>query len=204
MQKIFLFIFFFIFIFSGASWAQELDEDSVGTSSLKTKQVEHWAVGLGMTQWNEEMRIAQGGVTVGSTANFSGMLVSIQKEFTRYRWGWNFGGLVGSGYANGGSDSGSANSYLKTKVSYSLLGASTRIFYRFSGRINFGTSFMIFNRIIEWPSEGSIQASSGKNPNILPVIDLNVRVFNTWELYQGIGPVANGATFWKIGMNYRF
>ncbi|MNL72794.1 hypothetical protein D3C87_1981620 [compost metagenome] len=85
-----------------------------------------------------------------------------------------------------------------------MLGASTRAFYRLSGRINFGTTLMIFNRILEWPDDTNVTAESGKNPNVLAMADLNLRLAKDWELYQGLGHIGDGGTLWRIGLNYRF
>jgi len=36
------------------------------------------------------------------------------------------------------------------------------------------------------------------------IADMNVRLFRKLDFYQGIGPMAEGTTLWKIGLNYRY
>lgn len=166
----------------------------------KIRRLENWVFGGAVMQWSEEMRFRQAGVTKRSVANFNGAVLQASKEFTFYRVGWSIGGFVGSGKANGDS----AALYEEGNLVFSVLGAQTRGFYRLNGRVNFGVTFMIFNRNLAWPELNGVSAESGKNPNINGIADMNVRLFNKWDFYQGIGPMAEGTTLWKIGLNYRY
>jgi hypothetical protein len=168
--------------------------------AAKTRRLENWVFGGAVMQWSEEMRFRQAGATRRSVANFNGAILQASKEFTYYRVGWSLGAFVGSGKANGDSP----GLYEEGNLVFSVLGAQTRAFYRLNGRVNFGLSFMIFNRNLAWPELNGVSAESGKNPNINGVADLNVRLFKNWDFYQGIGPMAEGTTLWKIGLNYRY
>jgi hypothetical protein len=191
--------------------AQESSEDTgleipapvaqtAAVGSNKIRRIENWVLGGALMQWSEEMRFRQAGVTKRSVANFNGAILQASKEYTYYRIGWSLGAFVGSGKANGDSP----GLYEEGNLVFSVLGAQTRGFYRLNGRVNFGLSFMIFNRNLAWPELNGVTAESGKNPNINGVVDLNVRLFKNWDFYQGIGPMAEGTTLWKIGLNYRY
>lgn len=219
MKKIFLFLFVSS-LFLHTAVAQEAateDSDEVAapaetteTTAAKTttkprpKSLESWGVSLSALQWNEPLKLQQGVTNDTDYANFNGMTVSLQKEITYYRWGWSMGAFLGSGRASGGGNS-SAISYEKGKVAFTVYGVSPRVFYRLSGRINTGLTAMIFMKNIDWPKDASNQTiSSGRNTNLMGLLDLNVRLFPKWDFYSGIGPLAEGATLWKVGVNYRF
>ncbi|MFS4457664.1 hypothetical protein [Bdellovibrio sp. HCB2-146] len=188
-------------------WAQEEGETATPAPAAsatrgRVQRLENWNVGISLVQWSEELRLRQFGVTTNSIANLSGFIISVQKDYTYVRWGWSMGAHIGAGKANGGSP----GFYEQNKIAFTMLGASARAFYRLSGRINFGTTLMIFNRVLEWPDDTTtnVTAESGKNPNVMAMGDLNLRLAKDWELYQGLGHVGEGGTLWRIGLNYRF
>lgn len=170
------------------------------TPAARPRFLNNWVLGGAVMQWSEEMRYRQAGLTKRGVANFNSMILQASKEYTFYRFGWSVGGFVGSGKANGDSP----GLYQEGNIVYSVLGAQIRAFYRLTGRVNFGTTVLLFNRNFAWPDATGITAESGKNPNINGVIDMNLRLFNNWDFYQGIGPMAEGTTMWKIGLNYRY
>lgn len=187
--------------------AQESSEEiSVDTPTPVTKaparprRLDNWVLGGAVMQWSEEMRFRQAGITKRSVSNFNGAILQASKEYTYYRLGWSLGAFVGSGKANGDSP----GLYEEGNLVFSILGAQTRGFYRLNGRVNFGVSFMVFNRNLAWPEANGVTAESGKNPNVNGVVDMNLRLFKNWDFYQGIGPMAEGTTLWKIGLNYRY
>lgn len=168
------------------------------------KSLEAWGVGLSALQWNEKLKLQQGITSESDFANYNGMIVTFQKEVTYYRWGWSAGVFIGAGRANGGGN-GSVINYQKSKVAFTVFGVSPRVFYRLSGRINAGVSAMAFMKNIDWPKDvGGQSVDSGRNLNVMAMPDLNVRLFQKWDFYSGIGPLAEGSTLWKIGVNYRF
>lgn len=187
------------------------DENSAETSApttqttaaakpQKIRRLENWVFGGAVMQWSEEMRYLDAGITKRGVANFNGMVLQASKEYTFYRGGWSIGAFVGSGKANGDS----AGLYEEGNLVFSVLGAQIRGFYRLTGRVNLGATFMAFNRNFDWPEVNGVTAASGKNPNLTGVVDLNIRLFQNWDFYQGIGPMAEGTTLWKIGVNYRY
>lgn len=187
----------------GAQESNEGTSEAPATASTtkgKVRRLENWNIGVSLIQWSEELRLRQFGVTTNSIANLSGFLVSVQKDYTYLRWGWSAAAHLGAGNANGGTP----GLYEQNKIAFTMFGASARGFYRLSGRINFGTTLMIFNRVLEWPEETNVMAESGKNPNVMAMADLNLRLAKDWELYQGLGHVGDNGTLWRIGLNYRF
>lgn len=198
---------FFVFL-ALPLWAQDSGDDAEASAPAanatatkgKVRRLDNWNVGVSLIQWSEELRMRQFGVTTNGVANLSGFMVSAQRDYTYLRWGWSWAAHLGSGKANGGN----SPLYDQNKISFTMLGASARVFYRVSGRINFGTTLLIFNRMLEWPSETNVTAESGKNPNVTALADLNLRLNKDWELYQGLGHVGEGGTLWRIGANYRF
>jgi hypothetical protein len=162
-----------------------------------------WAAGISTMQWNETLNVTQAGKTAHLPANFNGIGLVFQKETFYLRWGWNFGGVIGVGVANGGgTDQGIT--YTQDRQSYTIMGLTPRVFWRLTNRVNMGLTGFIYTRTITWPEPSGADVDSGRRMNIMGLADLNIRIFNKWDFYQGIGPVANGNTMWKIGVNYRF
>lgn len=163
---------------------------------------ENWSLSLSTLQWDETLRIQDGITNTKVPANYNAITVTIMKEVTYYRWGWSAGAFIGAGRSNGGSD---ADPYLADKVAFTTYGISPRVFYRLSGRINAGVTGMLFYKNIDWPKETSTQTiDSGRSLNVTGIADLNIRMFQKWDFYTGIGPLTEGSTLWKIGVNYRF
>lgn len=187
---------------SAPAWAQSQDDDAPGTSTAaqKNRRVEDWLVGAQLFLWSEEMRFKSGSGTNTHVANFNGAVWSAQKETFFYRWGWSGGLFIGTGKAAGGD----GGDYNQNRVIFTLFGGQARVFTRLSGRANLGTSVLIFNRGITWPTENSVEAESGKNPNVVPLVDINLRLSKHIDLYQGMGPTADGNTLWRVGANLRF
>lgn len=220
MRKIFLFLFISSLL-AHSSLAQEATseeeeepaassetaapaEAKTATRAARPKSLQSWGVSLSALQWNENLKLQQGINTDKDVANYNGLIVTLQKEITYYRWGWSAGAFIGSGRANGGGNS-SVITYEKSKVAFTVFGVSPRVFYRLSGRINAGITGMAFMKNIDWPKDATNQTiDSGRNLNVMGMADLNVRLFQKWEFYSGMGPLSEGATLWKVGMNYRF
>ncbi|MNL57218.1 hypothetical protein D3C87_1807650 [compost metagenome] len=110
-------------------------------------------------------------------------------------------GLISSGRANGGGTS-SVISYEETKLPWTMFGFMPRAYYRMTGRINFGATVPVTYKNIIWPENSGVTADSGKKLNIFALVDMNLRLTNNLDLYQGIGPIGNG-TFWQLGLSYR-
>lgn len=201
-----LFILLAGLILSTVTQAQEETSEDTEPVSKATlgRSIKSWGVQVSSIQWNQPLKI-QENITIDSdVANYSGMTLGLHREITYLRWGWSFGGFIGSGRANGGGNS-SLITYEKSKVPFTVFGIAPRAFYRLSGRINTGVSALVFMKNAEWPKDSTSQSiDSGRNLNVMPVVDLNIRLFQKWDFYSGIGPLAEGATFWRIGANYRF
>ncbi|WII73702.1 acid shock protein [Bdellovibrio sp. 22V] len=173
-------------------------------AKVRRKFISSWGVGVSALQWNDTLKLQQGVTTDTDYANYNGLILTVQKEFTYLRWGWAAAGFIGSGRANGGGNS-STITYQKDMVAFTVYGVSPRAFYRLSGRINAGVTGMVFMRSIDWPKDAANQTiDSGRNMNVMALADLNVRLFHKWDFYSGIGPLKEGSTLWKVGVNYRF
>lgn len=190
---------------TAATTEESAEATPAPTSTVKAKKVtsrETWGVNVAALQWNEKLKLQQGLTSESDNANYNGMIVTIQKEVTYYRWGWNFGAFIGAGRANGGGDN--SLDYSEGKVAFTVYGVSPRAFYRFSGRINAGISVLAFMKNADWPAASGQTIDSGRNMNVMPMADLNIRLFQKWDFYQGLGPLAEGSTMWKVGATYRF
>ncbi|WP_291516342.1 hypothetical protein [Bdellovibrio sp. ArHS] len=163
---------------------------------------EGWGLNISALQWNEKLKVQQGASGISDTANYNGVVLTLQKEVTYGHWGWSFGAFFGTGRANGGGDN--SLSYSEGKVTFTVLGVSPRAFYQFSGRINAGVSALAFVKNADWPTASGQTVDSGQNNNLMPMVDLNIRLFQHWDLYQGLGPLSEEGTLWKIGATYRF
>ncbi|HWU44016.1 MAG TPA: hypothetical protein VN132_11280 [Bdellovibrio sp.] len=197
------------FLISARSYADETNNNNeirgeLGDGKDSNKSVSSWAFSLSSLQWNETLVLRQPGKSDTDVANFSGLALGLQKEITYYHWGWNIGGFFGSGRANGGGNSTSIP-YVQSRQSFSIFGLTPRAFYRLSGRINVGVSALAYLRNIDWPAANAgTTVEASKNFTVTALADLNLRISNSFEFYQGIGPLSDSGTFWKIGLNYRF
>lgn len=200
MRKTLLILFINFFITFNA-FAQEDSEDK---AEKKFKSYAIWGLALSSIQWNEPMMLQQGLTFADDSANYSGTILTLQREVNHSTWGWAVGIFAGSGHAVGGGNA-QAITYQKSKVPFSVYGISPRLFTRLSGRINAGISLNAFLKEITWPNESAdLVVDSGRKMNATAIFDLNVRVFRNWDFYSGIGPLGEGGTLWKIGINYRF
>jgi hypothetical protein len=163
----------------------------------------NWGLSVATMNWNDKLKLRQGITSDTDFANYNGIAVTIQKEFNINRWGYTFGVFFGSGQANGGGNS-SAITYQQSKVNFMVAGISPRGFYNFSDKVSAGVSALVFNRSITWPDANSITVDAGRNINATILADLNFRLFEHWDFYQGVGPLAEGATMWKLAVAYRF
>lgn len=208
MKKILL-LLAFTTTFSHTALAQEeesSEEDGISvettTSSSPRKSISHWGVSLSTLQWNETLRVQDGVTNSKHAANYNALTVTALREITYKHWGWSFGAFIGSGRANGGAE---GSAYLADKVAFTTYGIAPRAFYRLSGRVNAGLSGMMFYKNIDWPENtGTQQIDAGRKLFAMGLLDLNVRLFQRWDFYSGLGPLTEGATLWKIGVNYRF
>ena len=197
--------FIFVLLFALPSFAQE-GSSGGGAEEVHPelkKNFSTWGLSVSSLTWNDKLKIRQGIVSDTEYANYNSFSVTVQKEFNIQRWGYSVGLFGGVGQANGGGNS-TTVTYQKSKVNYSVFGVSPRVFYRMSERITLGTSALVFSRLIDWPVESGTTIDAGRNINATILADINLRIFNKWDLYQGVGPLAEGATMWKLGVNYRF
>jgi hypothetical protein len=195
------------FLVLGASWAQAQEASS--TTEITPEEAElqksfaDWSVNVSTLNWNDKLKLRQGITTETEFANYNAVAITIQKEFNIKRWGYVLGVFFGSGQANGGGNS-SVVTYQQSKVNFMAAGLSPRVFYRLSDKVSGGVSSLIFNRSITWPTDNNINVDAGRSINATILADLNFRIFNHWDFYQGVGPLAEGATMWKLGLGYRF
>lgn len=184
-------------------WAQEQDEENSVVSNAKPASRSTVNMGLFFMQWNEDLNLKQGTFSVKDVANYSGMALSLEKEVTHYRWGWALALMAGAGKANGGGNN-DFITYDETKQSWTLFGVTPRVFYRVTGRVNFGFSFPIFAKQLTWPSEDpAVEVDSGTKVSTGGQADLNLRLSRSLWLYQGLGALsASGSTLWRVGLIY--
>ncbi|MFM6928715.1 MAG: hypothetical protein ACKOX6_09630 [Bdellovibrio sp.] len=171
----------------------------------KITSVSQWTAGLSSLQWNEQLTVIKAGKTSYFPANYNGLALGLSKETTYLRWGWNFGVLFGVGRASGGGDDAATTiSYSQSKQAFSIMGITPRLFWRLTNRVNIGGSAFVYSRNITWPDDATTNVESGRRLNTTIIADLNIKLLNQWDFYQGIAPLEAGATLWKIGINYRF
>ncbi|MDG0816060.1 hypothetical protein [Bdellovibrio svalbardensis] len=176
---------------------------STPTRKKSVSSITTSAIGLSTLQWNEALLLKQAGKSENDVANYSGLALSYQRETIYYRWGWNFGGFIGTGRANGGGNV-STIPYQKDKQPFTIIGLSPRVFYRLTGRVNVGLTGMAYVRNVEWPSEtAGLTVDATRNFTLTALADANLRISDKLDFYQGIGPLDKGATFWRIGLAYR-
>ncbi len=168
---------------------------------LPVQSLSSWAVGLTTLQWNEKLTVSQLGTTTNSNLNFNGAGLVLQKETIYRQWGWNFGGMIAGGRANGGPFN---NDVKIERQSFSMIALTPRIFWRLTNSVNVGGTAMIYMRNIDLPTGNGVEMTAGRKNNAGFLADMNLRIFKTWDFYQAIGPINDGAYLWKVGVNYRF
>lgn len=196
---------FLVLIVSLPGFAQEASSsaDAEEIHPSLRRRTYNWGVGLSSLSWNDKLALHEGTQSDTKNANYNGFIVTLQKEYNILRWGYTVGLFAGVGQANGG-DTSSAITYQKSKVNFSIFGLSPRGFYRLNEKISLGTSALIFSKGISWPEDPGQTIDAGSNINATILADLNIRILKKWDFYQGFGPLAEGATLWKLGVNYRF
>lgn len=161
------------------------------------------SIGLATWQWNETLTVTDGGTQGKDSANLNALVLQAQTETYYHRWGWSMSAFVGSGRATGGGKN-FAN-YQSSKVPFTIIGIAPRGFYRLTGRMNVGFSAIAYTRNMSWPTDTATQeVSSGLKMNVTGMADLTLRLSQNLEFYQGIGPLAEKSTIWRLGVNYRF
>lgn len=163
----------------------------------------YWSVSLSTLQWNEALDLKQAGKSETDVANYSGLSLGIQKDFVHGHWGWNIGGFVGAGRANGGGNG--TITYEKDRQSFTIFGLTPRIYWNMNGRISLGLTALLYVRNIDWPQDtAGVSVDPTGNFTATALADLNLRLSKSFDFYQGIGPLNKSATFWKFGLAYRF
>jgi hypothetical protein len=201
MKKIFL-TFFISSLAAGATLAQETEKSVTAVSAPAANR--RWSVGLSTLQWNEELRLQSGPTTDKDVANLNAVSLSAQTEFTNKFYGWSLGFFLGSGHASGGGNS-SALPYQESRIAFTVMGVHPRLFYRLPGRISAGVTGLVFSKSISWPAGNpSRTVDSGRNLNAMLMLDLNISLSQSWDFYQGLGPLSEGSTLWKLGVSKRF
>lgn len=222
IKKIILFSLFMFSISSRLAFAQsdadnetptltaessDADSTSAVTAAVakKTtvKSLTTSAIGVSTIQWNEPLILQQAGKSERDVANYSGLALSYQKETIYYHWGWAFGGLLGTGRANGGGNAASI-AYQKDHQSFTLIGLNPRVFYRLTGKVNLGVTGLAYYRSVMWPTDSAgLTVNATRNFTLTALADVNLRITDRFDFYQGLGPLDTGATFWKVGFSYR-
>lgn len=182
--------------------AQSAD-NQVTYTPKKTKRVgkQSWSIGFGNQKWNEDLQLHQVLQNENDFATFDAYIFSATQDVAYDSWGWSISALAGLGHASGGGNS-PAITYNK-EVSFSLLGVAPRIYYILSKRINIGVTVQPFIKFVKWPDSGNISARSQGTFNVSGLLDLKIRLNPRFDFYSGIGPLSDGATIWKIGVNYQ-
>ncbi|QDK46094.1 hypothetical protein DOM22_13460 [Bdellovibrio sp. ZAP7] len=186
----------------------ETDSNQVGVTTarprgmrLPVQSVSSWAAGVTTLQWNEILTVSQLGTTTKSNMNFNGVGLILQKETYYLQWGWNVGGMLAAGRANSGPF---ANDVKIERQGFTMMALTPRIFWRLTNSVNIGGTAMIYIRNIDLPTGNGVEMTAGRKNNAGFLADMNLRIFKTWDFYQAIGPINDGAYLWKVGVNYRF
>lgn len=201
-----------LFILTPLISIAQIEEASVESTSYLTAEenispgdsVSNLLIGLSSFQWNQDFSVQENTLSISDTINYSGLILDIKKETIFEKWGWNIGGILGSGQAVAGGNNNAIN-YQKSDLTFTIWGISARIFYRLSGRISTGLSALGFSKDIDLPVDNLNQTvDAGSKLNAAALVDLNIRLFENWDFYSGLGPLKVKATVWKVGINYRF
>jgi hypothetical protein len=182
------------------STAKALEPPPPKKSSYRTDTL----LGISYLAWNEKMHLQQNATTADDDANFVGTTFNVERNMAYARWGWTYGGTLGTGKASGGSG-GAVINFQKGNQSWLLYGAYAKLYQKWSGRLYVGFTVPVFIRQIDWPSDqNGVFATSGKPVNLSLLLELNLRLNQKWDLYQSIGPFGEaGSTLWRLGVSYR-
>ena len=193
-----------MFLLSAAgAGAQDSAATSTTTASSSNEFKKQWIFSASTMIWNEKLELQQGVDIFEDVANFGAVIFMINREFNSENWGVHIGLFTGMGKVNGGGNT-PAIDYSEGNVPLTLIGFTPRIYYNLSDRINIGASAFNFIKSMSWPEKTGVRVSSGRNFNSALALDIHYKIFENWELNQGLGGVAEGNTLWHIGVNYRF
>ncbi|WP_413557708.1 hypothetical protein [Bdellovibrio sp. HCB209] len=168
---------------------------------LPKTSVSSWAAGIQSLQWNEPLNVSQLGTTTKSHLNFNGIGLVLQKETYYLQWGWNIGGMLGIGRANGGP---LPDGTPIERQSWNMFAITPRLFWRITNSVNVGGTAMVYMRNIDLPTESGTDITAGRKTNASFMADMSLRIFKEWDFYQAIGTAGDNMTIWKIGVNYRY
>lgn len=163
-----------------------------------------WHLGLSSLQWNEEIILAQGGSIELETANYSGISMALKKIMPlNSNWDWKAEVFLGAGQANAGRNN--TMNYKKEKENFTIFGAIPGVFYNLSEQIKLGTSALIYLRNIDLSAlSPNTSATAVQNVMLTAAVDLNLRISENFEFNQVVAPLKSGATFWNLGIGYKF
>jgi hypothetical protein len=210
MKKIFrnLMVFVLNFLFCAVAYSEpelldQAESTEVNTTEITTKtQIKSYFIfGVSYLQWNEKMHLQSGGITDSDLANFTGRALSLEKNFPMPRWGYSLGVSLGSGLASGGGNS-SKVLFQSGNQDWVSMGAFVKIYQKITPRFFIGLTAPLFWRQVKWPDP---LVTSGKDLNMALLIEANFRLTNRFDFFQNIGPISSseGATLWRLGINYR-
>lgn len=184
--------------------AAEAEESYSVVNSSKT--YESVLVYAQLLQWNEKMELQSVGLVDSDQANFSGMGISVEKNMAFAKWGWSVGATYAQGKASGGGN-GQVLYYQKGNQGWSAYGLFLKGYQKLSSRIYLGLEAPVLFKSISWSqgANSNLSIKSGRDINLGLLFAMNFRLNQDLDLTQSIGTLnlADGSTFWKIGLGIR-
>jgi hypothetical protein len=194
MKKKLLFNIFVLSVFCFP--LNTLAETSTSDSSVV------WSVGVSTLQWNENITLNQTGTNERTTANYSGLGLNFEREILFPTWGWVLAGFLGKGQANAGGAT--TVPYQIDRQNFTIIGFNPGLFHRLTEQVQLGISALIYNRSIDLSSGSAVTVSPARDLTSTALLNIKLNLSETFEFQQNIGPLDTGATFWSIGLNYKF
>jgi len=183
-------LFWFLIFASGTLEAQ------TQTTTLRESGLTTFSVGL--WNWTEKMTLTQGSNQDSGWANLQANSYSIGYRKDSVRWGYDLDLFFLSGKAVGSQQTGTAN-YSQPAVNLSGYGGRGTYYYRTEKFIELGMGIPVLFRNLTWPSNGSLQVSSGSNPLITAMAFWRFRPTKSFLIEQGIGPAGDAqSTIWNL------
>ena len=180
------------------------NEEPVLTNTLK-KYRSFSAISLNYVNWNDKLILQANGISDVDSANYTGLQLNYEKDFSMLGWGWATGASVATGKATAGGNS-VLIPFQKGNQPWYSAGGYAKIYLEINPRVLLGAQIPIVINPTIWKSnDPTILVSGGKVISTGILLDVLYRLTINLDFMQSLGfyNSSQGSTLWKLGLGYR-
>lgn len=191
----------FIFL-TGFSYAQV----SPSTPETKSRFARgRWELGLSYVHWNEDMQLYQGPNSASGYANYVGWGLSLEYNWTRFRWQWGAALNIEAGEAGA---TGFQDVTFEDGVGRTWYGGGFQGFmhYRINRVFMIGPGVQYRIRKIDWePGDQSVLVEVANDQFISPELNMRFQVTPKFSFVQSWTALDfDRSSFWRWSLHYTF